>query len=366
MMFALAKMRRSRSPLIPFALCAGLAGPAALLRPARGAEPIQGLRSLAMGGALRGAASGAEGTLLNPSGIAYLRQYAVSGFYSFGIQELSHSVHVSVADSVTQRRVAMGLYYNFINSSPPVSLNVAEAEMPGARIVSIRDIRLSRQGHEIGLLSAFPLGDRFILGLTTKYGYFSTSAQLPLDQLPPDFAPTNPRIDKDKVYDMGSVSNVVSFDIGLTIRALDRLSIGLVGQNLWGHGTEMPTTLGAGLAFQFSQRLTVAADVLLNFTGYQTCEGTAEKDPCNTRQDPAQPTPSNRTVVRAGGGVEYVIADKVPLRAGYMFDSLQNSSHISAGLGYQSPRFGIDAALRQRLAGGNETILLLGFRIFRD
>ncbi|MCS6912882.1 MAG: hypothetical protein RMK29_05270 [Myxococcales bacterium] len=349
-------MKTLRPLSLPLRAVAGLvawvcAGPVHAL------EPVQGLRSLAMGDSLRAAATGAEGVLLNPSGIALLRQYIVTGFYSFRIQHLGHALHVSVADSVTQRRLAMGLYYTFLRETPQLGLRVAEHEAPGSRVISIRDVQMVRHGHEVGLVSAFPLGDRFILGLTTKYGYFSSTVALPQDQLPGDFSPSNPRIDADRVYDLGSVNNVVSFDVGITVRVLDRLTLGLVGQNLWGHGVEQPTMLGSGLATWLTHRLTIAADVLINFTGYQNCVG-PDSDPCQEVH--------NRTVVRAGGGLEYSVADRLPLRAGYLYDSHTNGHHVSAGLGYFNPRFAFDLGMRQRLSGGLETVLLLGFRLFRD
>jgi hypothetical protein len=323
--------------------------------PARAAEPVVGLRSLAMGNSLRAAAVGAEGILLNPSGIALLHQYAVTGFYGFNVQSLGHAFHVSVADSVTQRRIAMGLAYTFVRETPRLALRVSEG--PGKRTLAFQDLPITRNAHEISLVTAIPLGDRFILGVTTKYGYFSTNVQLPADGLPADFMPDNPSFDKDHVYDLRSVGNVVSFDIGLTVRVLDQLSLGVVGQNLWPHGNEQPSLLGAGLAYGATQRLTLAADVLVNFNGYQECVAAAP-DPCRET--------ANRTTVRAGGGMEYAIVDRVPLRLGYMYDSAPDGHHISAGLGYFTARYGIDVAMRQRLSGGLETLLVLGFRLFRD
>ncbi len=323
-----------------------------------------------MGDSLRAAATGAEGVLLNPSGIAILRQYVVTGFYSLRLQSLGHAVHVSITDSLTQAKVAMGLYYNFIYESPTVGYNVPEGA-PSNRVFNSRDAvldpnhtwptNLTRTGHEVGIVTAFPLGDHFSIGITTKYGYYSTTAQLPtpsaMGPLPTNFAPTNPAVDKNFVYDLGSLSSVVNFDVGLTVHTSSGLNIGLVGQNLWGHSDEQPSTLGGGLAYAGSTRFTLSADALVNFTGNQECVGMAP-NPC------AQT--ANRTTVRTGGGLEYAVADRVPVRAGYLFDSNLGSHSITAGLGYFTPSFGLDFGMRQRLAGGNETVLLLGFRIFRD
>lgn len=364
-----------RLPLRPAALFALLL--LSWAGPARAADPIVGMRSLALGESMRAAASGAEGVLLNPSGIALLRQYTVTGFYSlrlFDDGNFGHAAHVSIADSVTQRRIAVGLYYNFIYETPSFSFDVAEGGT-STRMAHIRGQRectllmldagrcptILRTGHEVGLASAFPLGDRFILGVTTKYGYYSETAQLPDDQLRqqlPNANLMNPAIDKDKVYDFGSVSNVVSFDIGMTLRLFESLNVGVVGQNLWGHGKEMPTLLGMGLAYAWGTRLLLAADALVNFTGNEQCTAAAPRPPCSET--------GNRITVRAGGGAELTLGSRVPLRAGYLFDSTLNSQHVTAGLGYFTPRYAFDFGLRQRVVAGAETVLLFGFRVFRD
>lgn len=329
---------------------------ALLSAPASAAEPVVGIRSLAMGDSLRGAARGDTGVLLNPSGIALFREYVVTGSYGLHMMPydqmaLGHGLHVSITDSVTQRKVAMGLYYNFIYDSPRAAFRVLQGTPE--TLVPVPSQAFTRSGHEVGAVTAFPLGDRFILGTTVKYAYFSTTAQLA------DPFVTSSTVGKDLSYDLGTIGSVVTLDIGLSLRLTDGLSVGLVGQNLWGHGSELPTQLGLGLAYAASARMTLAADLLVNFTGYQECASML-KASC--------PTYQNRIVFRAGGGAEYSIADRVPLRLGYLFDSNLTSHHLTGGLGYFDARgrWGVDAGFRQRLAGGAETLLLFGVRILRD
>lgn len=328
---------------------------------ARAMDPIEGLRSLGLGSSLRGFAYGAEGLLLNPSGFAMVRQYAITALYTLRVQSLGHGIHVSVADSVTQQRIAMGLYYNFIHESPQTGFVVSETGKPDGRLIRVEGGQLVRQGHEAGVVTAFPLGDRFSLGVTTKYTYYSLTAPLASNQVPADFAPTNPAIDKDRTYDMGSIGNALSFDVGVTARLWSGLYLGVVGQNLWPHGAEVPSMFATGLAYLPSNRLLLAADVSLNFTGFREC------------LDP-KPPPSllfcqdlgNRTVIKAGGGVEYLLSSRIPLRAGYLFDSNLGAHHVTGGIGYFDPRFGLDFGFRQRVSGGMETTLVMGFRLLRD
>jgi hypothetical protein len=71
---------------------------------------------------------------------------------------------------------------------------------------------------------------------------------------------------------------------------------------------------------------------------------------------------------RIGGGGEYVVVGRMPLRLGYLFDSNLGAHHVSGGLGYLDPErgFGLDFSLRQRVNAGNETILLFALRILRN
>ena len=85
-----------------------------------------GLRSLAMGDTLRGAATEAEGPLLNPSGMAVTQKFQVSGFYSLRLPSQGHNVHLSIVDSVTNRRLAIGLYYSFTQELPRFAFPLAE------------------------------------------------------------------------------------------------------------------------------------------------------------------------------------------------------------------------------------------------
>src|SRR5262249_18457220 len=94
--------------------------------PALAVDPVVGIRSLAMGGSLRALAEGDEGTLLNPSGIAVLRQFAAGGSYSFRAQTGGHFLHASVSDSVTQKYLALGLYNTFFYETPSYAYRLAE------------------------------------------------------------------------------------------------------------------------------------------------------------------------------------------------------------------------------------------------
>jgi opacity protein-like surface antigen len=100
---------------------------------------------------------------------------------------------------------------------------------------------------------------------------------------------------------------------------------------------------------------------MLDFTGSQDCvDSPMVPGTCANSQ--------NRLTYRLGGGAEYSIASTVPLRAGYMYDSDLSAHHVSGGIGYfnTSHGFGFDFSFRQRVSGGNETVLLLGLRVLKQ
>jgi hypothetical protein len=320
---------------------------------ARATDPMVGIRSLAMGDSLRGLATGAEGMLLNPSGIAAQKQFSATGFYEFRVQTLGSFLHASVSDSVTQQYISLGLYYNFVHETPHFSYLLAEGGN-STRVFNITSNDILRSGNEVGLVAAIPLGDRLAIGGTFKYGDYSLTSQLHPNDVPPDFTYANPIISGDHGVDLGSIGSVVSFDVGATLRIIDELRLGVAGQNLWAHGFEMPTRLGFGLAYRFNQTLLFAADGMIDFNGSQECTAVSTLGLCSQSQP--------RLTYRIGGGGEYYIANHVPIRLGYMYDSNLGASHVSGGLGYFGSGFGVDFSLRQRVSAGNETILLLGLR----
>ena len=322
-------------------------------------DPMVGLRSLAMGDSLRGAATGSEGTLLNPSGIAIERRFNSSGFYSLRAQSLGHFLHASISDSVTQQYLAIGLYYNYFHETPRFSYLLPEGGARNRAFV-VDGYDTVRTGTEAGAVIAVPFGERFALGGTLKYGYFSLKSQLHAGDVPEDFAYQNPKIDGDKSVDLGTLGHVVSFDLGFTLRLINELRLGVVGQNLWAHGTELPSRLGIGLSYRLNERVLFAADAMIDFTGNESCSVAMDNGLCQESQ--------RRTTYRIGGGAEYIAASKVPLRAGYLYDSYLNAHHVSGGLGYLDTErgFGLDFSLRQQVSAGTETVLLLGFRVIKN
>jgi hypothetical protein len=302
---------------------------------AQAQEDFPGVRALAMGEAGRAIATGAEGPILNPAGMSLVRQYVIEAMYGIKIERLGHNLNVSLVDSVTAR-VAAGLFYDYINESPQLSYNWAGGFVPRAT--------LSRQGHVAGLSLSIPLGDHFILGATAKYLHLSTTAGLPMGTVP-------------STLTFDSV-NGVTFDVGLILRLGQHFNIGLVGYNLWDHGSrESPLSLGVGLSYMPIPSLSINFDTDINFTGFQTY---------HFDQATGKVTLDQRTAARLGPGLEYIIAQHVPVRGGVVYDSGLPATFLTVGAGYLGRSFGVDLSYRGKVQGGRENFLMVGIRIFVD
>ena len=307
----------------------------AVAAPARAQNDFVGTRAMGMGEAQRATATGASGPLLNPAGMSLVRQDVIEGMYGIKIETVGHHANLSVVDSITSR-IAAGLFYSFIYETPKLGFNWAGGKIDSEQV--------TRTGHAAGLSLSLPLGDRFILGATAKYLHIDTTAPLPMGTVPDHLT-------------LDSV-NGVTFDVGMIVRLGERFNVALIGYNLWDHGSrESPLSLGIGLAYVPIPTLSINFDTVVNFTGYQTYKFDAMTNKVTLDQ---------KTTARLGPGIEWVVANKVPLRAGVVYDSGLPATYLTLGLGYLSTAFGIDLSYRAKVQGGIENFLMLGIRIFID
>jgi hypothetical protein len=307
----------------------------AIASTARAQSDFVGVRPMGMGEAQRATATGASGPLMNPAGMSLVRQYVIEAMYGIKVESVGHHANVSIVDSITAR-VAAGLFYSFIYETPKLGFNWAGG--------TIGSEQITRTGHAAGLSLSLPLGDHFILGATAKYLHIDTTAPLPMGTVPDHLT-------------LDSV-NGVTFDIGMIVRLGDKFNIGLVGYNLWDHGSrESPLSLGIGLAYVPLPSLSINFDTVVNFSGYQNYHVDMVTGKISLDQ---------KTTARLGPGIEWVAGNKVPIRAGVIYDSGLPATYLTVGLGYLSTAFGVDLSYRAKVQGGIENFLMLGLRIFID
>lgn len=143
------------------------------------------------------------------------------------------------------------------------------------------------------------------------------------------------RLSGDRRY-----ANSVTVDTGILLRPTPAFTLGVSAHNLIDTGNEELTRYYSGHVGFMSGMLTVAGDVRADFeTG----------------------TDSTFTY---NGGVEYIVGQVLPVRAGYTYDGFQKTSQLSTGLGFITESGGgLDLAYRHDLGGQKGRLLALTIRL---
>ena len=142
----------------------------------------------------------------------------------------------------------------------------------------------------------------------------------------------------------GSAYSGFTVDAGIALKPWSWLALGITGYSLSNPDTALsPLSIGGGIGIIPTDTLHIVADTVWDLTTF-----------------------ADGPHARWSGGVE-LLASRVPLRVGYTYDDirLDHPVHlITAGLGYIDQMFAVEAALRQEVAGGSQSTLLLNVRYF--
>ena len=266
------------------------------------------VRAVGQGEAVRASGSGATAIGTNPAGIALTRQYSLEGTYGYRGEDSSTVAGAAVCDSMTNR-VAACLHYSYFDAQPDGG---------------------ERSLHDIGLTVAYPLGDRLMLGQTTRYIDYSETGTAAL----PD----------DHSRD-GSLTS----DLGLVLRLADEFSLAGVVYHLFGHDDDnFPRGVGTGMSLVLGDMVNIGADAVWNLDH-----------------------PDGQKTGRYSTGAEVFISGQggeqgYALRAGYVYDRAQKDQYVTGGLGFVTPRIGLDVGLRKQVGGdiGDELLFEVGLRLF--
>lgn len=265
-----------------------------------------GTRALGMGGALRGAATGDAGPMLNPSGMALARAYAVEAAYQMDSGTSGHRPHVSVVDSTSGFNLAGGLYYTYLTAKP------------GSSKIS---------GHEAGASLSVPFGQRIFIGGQLKYFRLLNESLLDVGP-PPD----------QRIHGF-------TFDLGATVRPLDIVTLGVVGYNLADRNTAAaPLALGFGGSVMPLPGLIITADSVIDFTTYDDTRG---------------------NLTSFMGGAEYSTATGIAVRAGGGKNGQRDAGYVTAGASAVSEVGAIDIGVSRDLSGISKlTVFAISIRLF--
>jgi hypothetical protein len=180
-----------------------------------------GPREVAVGEAMRGAATGASAIGLNPAGLALNRELVFEGGYGYRFSDDASLLGVSACDSTV---AAPGcFFYQYASSSPEA---------------------MSRRMHIAGTSVGYPITPRVSLGSTIKYFNF-----------------------KSDVMDEGKQSGF-NWDVGTTLRISELVNVGIAGYNLWGaKSPEMARATGFGVLVRPVSSLAISFDARWKLDG---------------------------------------------------------------------------------------------------
>jgi len=265
-------------------------------------------RSIAIGEAGRGMATGESSIGLNPSGAAFNHELAVEVDYGYRLDDHASLVNASACDSTNA--VPGCFYYHYTGASPD----------------SIAGMDTHSGLHVFGSTLSYPITPNVAIGTGLKYYHFDSN----------DFAQTagQPSVTIDNF----------AFDAGLTAHLGSMLSIGGAGYNLIGPSAEMPRALGGGIYLKPVQMLTLAFDS--RWLIYQ----------------------GDRSA-RYGGGVNLMLSPSggqmgIPLSAGVLHDNDTHVTYLSGGLGLTTMGFGLDVTARFAVDGPADTEILAALRLW--
>jgi hypothetical protein len=174
------------------------------------------------------------------------------------------------------------------------------------------------QGNLLHVAMAAPVGASFFVGATAKYGSLNGPG--------------------------GEHMSAGNVDAAAFWQVANLVTAGVAGYNLIGagHKTVMPRGVGAGVAVGDERRFHVAVDWRGDF-------------------DRAGGKTTNLYAV----GGEILVADLMPLRAGYLRDETRNASYWSAGLGVvTSSGVAVDASYRQGIERADDRTFAIGVKLF--
>jgi opacity protein-like surface antigen len=275
-------------------------------------------RSGAMGGALRSLGSGTSALYLNPAAMTTTRVYHIEAQAQFSPEAGRQIYGGNVVDSVTGRLAGAASFAGgFVD--------------PNTTHRSLLDVRA-------GL--AYPVSDHFSIGVGgrwLKLDQEALTAPFALDGISGGLGdPAGARTGRFALV------NSLTFDVGVTAKLGDSIFVSAVGQNLtYPNNGFLPTTVGGGLGFA-NANLSLEADGIADLSSW------------------GKPT------ARLMAGGEYLIADHVPIRLGYRFDQGARLHTLSAGLGYISPEFSIEASAKRTLSQPSVTTIIFSVAYFLE
>ena len=272
---------------------------------------------------------------MNPAGLVVLPRYGGEIHYELDLVREEHQVDVSVVDSKTSM-IAAGIGYTF----------------DGQQFTK----RASLQ-HTATLALAYPFFNKMLnVGVGLKYVNVSDAF-------------------------LGNYLNALAADLGVLSRLPFGVSFGAVGYNLLQfqnssqyQSGRVPLSAGFGASMDFGPLSalvfggTPAQGMVTNVAGVATPSTGEPLGPLSGLSIEGDWHMRFLTLYgiqsRLSVGMEYLLFNLVPLRAGYMFQQEDEDHRVSVGAGFVVPSFGLDVAYQQSVVIPDERVFGCSLKIF--
>lgn len=272
---------------------------------------IQHPRSVGMGNAQQVFGGSTTAVFVNPANLPLYRVYHLEGLAAFSPEARRQSYGGAIADSSTSR-LAGGFGGTWSQMDPD---------------------GIKRQFTDLRLALAYPLGDRFSLGVTGRF----LRATQKVSSGPLGASLASDGTSQDPIF------SAFTFDAGAALQITQNIRAAVSGRNLTAPGTGLAPLAAAGGIGWSNQTVTVEADSLIDFTTFGSARA------------------------RAMIGAEVLIADRFPLRAGYRYDAGMKTHAGSLGMGYVDRKYSFEiGARRDVVADHPATLISVGVRFFID
>jgi hypothetical protein len=274
---------------------------------------IESARGVAMGTGARAAAASTQAQAENPANLAVGGLYHMESFLSYQPTFKRVGWGAAVVDSMTSRLAA------------------------GASVRGIFGDNAAgdNSGWEAKLGLGLPLADVISVGVSGRYMRYTLSDPQAVPEREPEEGQAPDRSYKIKAFTM---------DAAVTVRPMSGLAIAALAYNLIDTKSPLaPMMVGGAVSLGLSAQLSLGGDVLVDLNTHKAFDGVK---------------------IVTGGGVEYLAQGVAPLRLGYLYDQGRGQHGITGGVGFVDQRVGVHLSLRQMVAGGKETTLMLAVQYF--
>lgn len=214
-------------------------------------------------------------------------------------------VGVNIVDSKTQQNLAVGVSYGYQFTDS--------------------DAALRSEGHDARLALSHPVSDRLHVGVGLRYLHL------------------------DREVDEGEIEDLKGFtlDAGLLLDLGGGLHVGVSGENLIDlDDASVPRLLGGAVGFT-GETFSLGVDVLADFDRH----------------------PKGEAAVVVDAGLELLLGDVLPLRAGYRWDGALEESWVGGGVGFITKGAGsnggqVSLSYRQNVTDTDEYVFGASLTLF--